>query len=220
MGSKVGETFNVPLFDDINVLKQQSDIIIIAVSDAHLPQMALNLSGYSGFVLHTAGSCPLSVLTENGLKGGVLYPYQTLTKGRALAPAEIPFCIEATDQECFTMLQQMTSRIGARCVPVNSGQRLVLHLAAVFACNFSNHLWVLSKEVLDDANLPFDLLQPLMKETLNKALSVGPAVAQTGPALRQDFSTLQKHLDLLQGNPALAEIYRILSESIIQHKNP
>ncbi|HRZ43303.1 MAG TPA: DUF2520 domain-containing protein [Bacteroidales bacterium] len=215
-GSQMASLFPVPLTDDIGELRNSADLIIIAVGDAHIPQFAKRLAGYQGYVVHTAGSCSLSVLTGASLKGGVLYPCQTLTRGRALEPDQIPFCIEASDPSLQAVLRSVVAKAGSPCFELDSRQRLKLHLAAVLACNFANHLWDRAGEFLGAAGIPFSLLHPLLAETLTKAVTLGPEAAQTGPAVRMDIDTLQKHLALLAHHQALAEIYRTVSESIIQ----
>lgn len=215
-GSQLASLFPVPLMDDLADLQNGADLIIIAVGDSHIPHFAERLSGYTGYVVHTAGSCPLSVLTDAGLKGGVLYPCQTLTRSRELKPGQIPFCIEASDPLLLSLLRSIVDKVGSPCIVLDSVQRMRLHLAAVLACNFSNHLWDRSGEFLEAAGIPFKLLHPLLEETLSKAITMGPGAAQTGPAARLDLDTLYKHLAVLADEKSLTQIYKIMSESVIQ----
>lgn len=214
--SPLASLFPVPLVDDMTELKNGADLIVIATGDAHIPHFVQRLADFNGFVVHTAGSCPLSLLTDAGLKGGVLYPCQTLTRGRELTPDQIPFCIEASDPHLLSVLRSIVGKVGSPCIVLNSGQRLKLHLAAVLASNFTNHLWDRAGDYLGSEGIPFSFLHPLITETIAKAITMGPDAAQTGPAARMDFDTLHKHLALLADDKSLAQIYKIMSESVIQ----
>lgn len=141
---------------------------------------------------------------------------QTFSENRVLVISEIPIFPEANTRECQEMISKITKALGSKQVHyLSSEERVKLHLASVFACNFVNHLYSISDEVLHSIGLDFQLLGPLVKETLNKALSASPKEVQTGPAIRHDYRTIDRHLTLLQGQSR--EIYEVMTKSIMNH---
>jgi predicted short-subunit dehydrogenase-like oxidoreductase (DUF2520 family) len=191
--------------------------LIIAVNDAHVPEVAANLSSFKGLVCHTSGTVSLNVLADKCPSAGVFYPIQSLTKGHKLPPSEIPFCIEANTEDGAEVLESLASTIGSPVFRLNSAQRRTLHVAAVIVNNFTNHLFTLANQILKDQEINFDLLNPLMIETVHKAISSNPVVAQTGPAVRGDLVTIMNHLELLHRYPGIAKIYDAISFSITQN---
>jgi predicted short-subunit dehydrogenase-like oxidoreductase (DUF2520 family) len=178
-------------------------------------------------LVHTSGSQPLARITQLmtlysdvPVKTGVLYALQTFSRGQSpLDYAEIPLCLEADDDETETQLVTLGQELSNTVYVVNSAERKVLHLAAVLACNFTNHLLGLAKDLTDAEGLEFSLLQPLILETVRKALAANhPAEVQTGPARRNDTGTLDAHRKLLALNPLLLAVYNVLTDSI-QRRN-
>lgn len=192
------------------------DFVLIAVKDDAIGEVASHFpSDYNGVVLHTSGGTSLDALSPIRHRG-VLYPMQTFSENRELVISEIPIFPEANTQKCQEVISRITNALGSRQVHyLSSEERVKLHLASVFACNFVNHLYSISDEVLHDIELDFQLLGPLVKETLNKALSASPKEVQTGPAIRHDYRTIDRHLALLQGQSR--EIYEVLTKSIMNH---
>lgn len=215
----LGDLFNALLVDRIEQLTEQADMVIIAVNDAHVPAVAANLSAFKGLVCHTSGTVSLKILADQCRSAGVFYPLQSLTKGHKLPPSEIPFCIEANTEAETRLLESLALTIGSPVFRINSEQRRTLHVAAVIVNNFTNHLFTLAKQILNDQYIDFDLLSPLMVETVNKAIASNPLLAQTGPAVRGDQGTILNHLELLQRYPGIAKIYEEISLSITQHNN-
>jgi len=195
-------------------LDLNADYYIIAVNDRAIPMVASQLKGVKGIVLHTSGATSIDALAGIGSGYGVLYPLQTFSRTKSLDLKQVPFCIEADRTETFEKLSAIAHLLSPLVSEVSSEQRKVLHLAAVFACNFSNHLYHLSSQLLEQHHLKFDLLKPLILETANKIQSSSAAEVQTGPAVRNDQHTMEKHLDLLKNTPALQDIYQLLSNSI------
>ncbi len=192
------------------------DFVLIAVKDDAIGEVASHFpSGYSGVVLHTSGGTSIDALSAIRHRG-VLYPMQTFSENRELVISEIPIFPEANTQKCQEVIGKITNALCSKKVHyLSSKERVKLHLASVFACNFVNHLYSISDEVLHDIGLDFQLLGPLVKETLNKALSASPKEVQTGPAIRHDYRTIDRHLALLQGQSR--EIYEVLTKSIMNH---
>ncbi|MDY3884729.1 Rossmann-like and DUF2520 domain-containing protein [Porphyromonas somerae] len=192
------------------------DFVLIAVKDDAIGEVTSHFpSGYSGVVLHTSGGTSIDALSAIRHRG-VLYPMQTFSENRELVISEIPIFPEANTQKCQEVIGKITNALCSRQVHyLSSKERVKLHLASVFACNFVNHLYSISDEVLHEIGLDFQLLGPLVKETLNKALSASPKEVQTGPAIRHDYRTIDRHLALLQGQSR--EIYEMLTKSIMNH---
>jgi predicted short-subunit dehydrogenase-like oxidoreductase (DUF2520 family) len=196
----------------------EADLLILAVSDDALGEVAQNLiAPLDSLIVHTSGTQALSVLSSLRQAKGVFYPLQTFSTGKKVDFKEVPFCIEAEEANHEADLIKIAKTLSSKVYRVNSVQRQSLHLAAVFANNFSNHIFSIAEEILQEADLPFDLLKPLLAETVAKALDLGPTPSQTGPARRQDKKVIDKHLSLLENKPAWKEIYKALSE-LIQEK--
>lgn len=195
-----------------------ADLYLLAVSDAAIAPLATTLPFAEGAaVVHTAGGIGIDALPEGIARRGVLYPLQTFTRGRRVDFARIPLFVEGSDEEFARELERLAGRLSRTVARADSARRARLHLAAVFACNFVNHLYALGAEVLRRTDLPFETLAPLIEETAAKAIASGdPARMQTGPAVRGDRPTQRRHRMLLTGDPQLERIYEILSEHIWQ----
>lgn len=199
---------------------KKADVTIISVSDNAIRNVAESLPPTSGIIAHTSGSTPIDVLECRKEKTGVFYPLQTFTKGVELDYSEIPFLIEAKDTDTEKTLLDLAAKISNNVRIADSEMRKALHVASVFACNFANHLWAISEKLLNDNGLEFDIIRPLLKETLRKTEHLSPFDAQTGPAVRRDSKTIDTHLSLLENDRELMNIYQTLTSSIISsHHN-
>lgn len=195
-------------------LDLSADCYIIAVKDDAIARVAARLTAVKGIVVHTSGATSIDVLSGAGTGHGVLYPLQTFSRTKSVDLKKVPLCIEGDRTETLEKISAIAHLLSQQVSEVSSEQRKILHLAAVFACNFSNHLYHISSQLLEQHNLKFDLLKPLILETAQKVQSAPPAEVQTGPAVRNDQDTMHKHLDLLKANPDWQEIYQLLSDSI------
>ena len=189
-----------------------ADVYMLAGSDDAIGLLSKQLSLTQGVLVHTSGSVAMNLLPKS-MDRGVFYPLQTFSENRVLDFKEIPICIEASDDAGLRLLKQLASTLSETVVPLNSKQRRTLHLAAVFANNFTNHMYHLSHEFCDQKDVPFKLLLPLIKETAGKLEGLSPYDAQTGPARRNDMGTLKKHLSQLKSENH-KKIYSALSKSI------
>jgi predicted short-subunit dehydrogenase-like oxidoreductase (DUF2520 family) len=200
----------------LNLQHMAVDVVVLAVPDAALAGVAAELEVAPGtIVVHTSGSQPLALLQPiQGAHIGVFYPLQTFSKSKPVDFANVPLLVEAQDQETLQPIEQLARSISQKVQQVSSEARKQLHLAAVFACNFTNHLLGISQQLLQEANLPKELLHPLIEETIEKALRQNPFSVQTGPAVRGDENVLQAHLHMLQPHPRYQAIYNQLSKSI------
>jgi predicted short-subunit dehydrogenase-like oxidoreductase (DUF2520 family) len=194
-----------------------SRIFFICVNDDAIQEIAQDIVvPPNSIVLHTSGSQPMGVLGYTGTENiGVFYPLQTFTKAQKVDFKEIPILIETENADTERILMTMGKAISKKVYKVSSQNRKALHVAAVFASNFTNHMIGIAQEVLEDKGLDLELLKPLIVETINKSLAIGPEKAQTGPAKRGDLEILDKHIEFLQHDEKLAEIYRVISQHIL-----
>lgn len=201
--------------DDTSMLPPDADLYIMAVKDSVLPQLIpVVTKGRGGqLFVHTAGSMPMSLFAGSAAHYGVLYPMQTFSKQRCVSFADIPTFLEASDQASLDMLRKVAESITSRVYELDSDRRKYLHLAAVFACNFTNHCYALSADVLEQQGIPFDVMLPLIDETARKVHAMPPRDAQTGPAVRYDENVITMQSALL-ADDRLKEIYELFSRSI------
>jgi predicted short-subunit dehydrogenase-like oxidoreductase (DUF2520 family) len=191
-----------------------ADIYIFSVKDAALSPVLNKLPVLSGLLIHTAGSLPLNVFTGYSQRFGVLYPLQTFSKNRKISFAQIPVFIEANNPDDEQLLEEIASVFSNKVIRLTSEKRKFLHLAAVFACNFTNHLYSQAADIMEEQDLSWDLLLPLIQETADKVKDLHPQAAQTGPAVRYDENVINKHLELLDNDVEKQRIYLALSQSI------
>ena len=194
-----------------------ADVYILAVPDAAVPTVLAAANWPTGaLVTHVAGALPLSLFnTWPEVRGGVLYPLQTFSAGRAVQWATVPLCVEAADDTGWATLLALANSLSEQVLSLASAQRLQLHVAAVFANNFPNHLLGIAQALLAEAQLPADLLAPLVRETVDKALAAtSPFTVQTGPAARRDMPTLAAHQAALATHPGWLALYEALTASI------
>ncbi len=215
-GKELAEALDAELYLNYDEIPKDADWYIIAVSDSAIEEVSEHLNGVSGLVTHTSGSVDLETLVKHP-KRGVFYPLQTLSRRKAVHFQDIPMLVEGVDPETEESLVGAAARISNRVERIDSQQRQYLHLSAVFACNFSNHMYTIAEKLMKSRDMRFDLLHPLIVETTEKALEKGPAAAQTGPALRGDQPTIDKHVTLLKRQD-WADLYKLISENIQQNK--
>lgn len=194
-----------------------SKIFIISVSDDALEEVVQKLIlPDDAIVVHTSGSQPLSILDDAGSQNmGVFYPLQTFSKAKKVDFKSTPIFVESESSDVEKTLMKMAKAISGKVKRINSEERKALHVAAVFVSNFTNHMLTIAKEITKQNDLDFDVLKPLIAETLNKSLEIGPEKSQTGPAVRGDFEILERHMEFLKENPELAELYKVISQHII-----
>jgi len=193
---------------------QTADLHIIAVSDNAINEVSEQLPFNNQLVVHTSGTSPIDLLNEKNRRG-VFYPLQTFSKNKEIDYSIIPFCLEAENTADFKLLETIAKSVSTAVYSISSEQRKALHVAAVFASNFTNHLYHLGQEICEENQLPFAILRPLIQETADKINTLDPVDAQTGPAIRHDSNTTEAHLAFLQDENK-KNIYKILTQSI-QH---
>ena len=193
-------------------LPLEADAFIVAVKDSALEEVVRRATKgrEQQLFLHTAGSMPMSLFEGHTSRYGVFYPMQTFSKERLVDFAEIPVFIEGADPA----IRPLAESISRRVYELSTEARKYLHLSAVFACNFVNHCYALSAELLEQHGLPFDVMLPLIDETARKVHELHPHDAQTGPAVRYDENVIRMQSALLADNPELQQIYELLSLDI------
>jgi predicted short-subunit dehydrogenase-like oxidoreductase (DUF2520 family) len=194
-----------------------SGIFIIATADEAIEEVVQEIVlPEDAILLHTSGSQPLTILGYAATQNlGVFYPLQTFSKDKKVEFKEIPIFIESATPTTDKVLRAMGNALSKNVIPINSYERKALHIAAVFASNFTNHMLLVAQDIMKENSLSYDYLKPLIAEMINKSLSIGPENAQTGPARRGDLEILDKHVEFLQDNPSAAELYKIISQHII-----
>lgn len=197
-----------------------TDIIIVAVPDDTVQSVLNNIScGENVIVAHTAGSLGLDIFPSHLKHFGVFYPLQTLSADRELDFKDIPFFLEASDTFTAEVLNNLAGTISEKINFADAEHRRLLHIAAVFVSNFGNYMLTAGKKVAGEGGFKFEILRPLINETISKALEKGPEFSQTGPAFRSDKGTIDKHIALLSFSPDLQKLYIEISKSIMSFYN-
>ncbi len=215
----VANLYDATLKSHLDFSDSTSQIFIIAATDDAIETIAqeLILPDLS-LLVHTSGTKPIENLEYSAAAAsGVFYPLQSFSKSRSVNFEQIPILIESESKEAIEILKNLGKSISKHVKFVSSEQRAKLHLAAVFANNFTNHLLSISETIAKEAKVDFSILKPLIVETVEKSLTLSPKRAQTGPAKRGDIETLDKHMELLSDNEALQEIYKVISQHILDN---
>ena len=199
------------IVDDFQDLKE-ADLYIIAVTDNAISEVSKKLPFINQLVVHTSGTASIETLDDKNRKG-VFYPLQTFSKNKDVDFSVIPICLEAENTFDFRVLDTVAKSISKAVFPINSEQRKALHVSAVFVNNFTNHLYQIGQEICEENKVPFEILKPLIQETADKINTLNPTDAQTGPAKRNDSTTIETHLDYLTDENQ-KNIYKILTQSI------
>lgn len=201
---------------ELSEVTTEAQLYIVSLKDAAfaelLPRMIAGKE--KSLWVHTAGSIPMNIWQGHVERYGVLYPMQTFSKRREVDFRQIPFFVEGHSEEETHFLKNVASALSERVYEASSEQRKSLHLAAVFTCNFTNHMYALAAELLKKYGLPFDVMLPLIDETARKVHQLEPLAAQTGPAIRYDENVINEQLRMLADEPEMRELYRIISGNI------
>lgn len=192
-----------------------ADLYIISVSDRAISGSASSLEFGNAVVAHTSGSVGIDVFPGKIKNAGVIYPLQTFSKGRRIDLRKTPFLIEGATPLALKIVRETAGILSDNVMEVDSARRALIHVAAVFASNFTNYMYAVGEELAAEAGMDFSTLKPLIEETALKALaSESPRYTQTGPASRNDFQTKSLHSEMLRERPDLKTIYTNLSNNI------
>ncbi len=184
------------IINDLSKIKS-ADIYIISISDSYVGEISKKLNVSEKLVVHTSGSLDLSIIDSKNRRG-VFYPLQTLSKDKEIELAKVPICIESENNKDLVLLETISKYIGCKTYKIDYNERKILHLAAIFSNNFVNHMFTIAKEILDDKNLDFNILKPLINETVDKIHKLEPENAQTGPAIRNNNEIILNHIKTLK----------------------
>jgi len=209
---KLAQKLNTDFTNDLTQLKS-SDLIIVSVNDDAISTVLSKLKNTA--IAHTSGSVEMDVFKPRFSDFGVFYPLQTFNKDIECIISEIPFCIEGNSKAFEKELLAIANDLSSNVITMNSAQRKQLHIAAVFACNFSNQMFSLADDLLAARNIDFKILLPLINQTIAKLNTNKPKTVQTGPAIRKDMHVIQEHINLIQQED-IKELYQKISNNIIK----
>ena len=205
---------NATATDNLKDINAFADVYLISIKDDAIGSVLEYLKDAKGIIAHTSGSTSIGIFSDEIENYGVFYPLQTFSKERLISFSVIAICIEANNEFNTNVLSNLASKLSNKICRINSVQRKRLHLAAVFAGNFSNHLYTIAADILAEDKLDFDLMRPLILETAQTVMENLPTDMQTGPAVRRDEKTIKDHLELLKDSPKFLGVYETMSESI------
>jgi predicted short-subunit dehydrogenase-like oxidoreductase (DUF2520 family) len=218
--SELAEKLQAQPIDNVQSIDKNADLYILALKDDVIARIVANLPESNGVFVHTAGSIPVNVFKGKVKNYGVFYPLQTFNKHRLLKFTEIPVFVEANSEKNVEFLEDLAHQISSEVYRADSNDRLAIHIAAVFACNFTNFMFAGADELLSKHNLPFHTLIPLINETITKIKNNKPKSVQTGPAVRRDYQTIRTHHNLLSDSGLWQKLYRFVTDMMIEYYNP
>jgi predicted short-subunit dehydrogenase-like oxidoreductase (DUF2520 family) len=213
---KLAKSINATPINDLSQITSDADLYIIAVHDDAIGEVAQKLSLLikNKLVVHTSGAVPSSVLKPHFKNYGCFYPLQTFSISKKVDFETLPLCIYSPQKRNSAKLTKIANTICPNVYDIDDHQKSILHVAAVFVNNFTNHLYSIAKQLTDQHAINFDILKPLILETAIKIKQHEPKEMQTGPARRGDKKTIQNHLDLLHNHPDWTQIYQLFSQAI------
>lgn len=211
---KLARELNASYSYTIKELNNDADIYIIAVPDSEIISVANSLSLQDKLVIHTSGGTDMDILKDTSNNYGVIWPVQTLLKDRETDMSKVPLCIEGNNDNSLAVIKKIAGLLSNEIHELSSQHRILVHTAAAFACNFSNHMYVIAKNLLEEESIPFSILYPSIIETASNVEKHDPEKGQTGPAVRKDEQTMEEHLKVLKDHPVYQKIYTLVSQSI------
>jgi len=204
--------------DQLHLIEPSADLYLLAVSDAAIEEVSNTIDKHiKGIIVHCSGATPITVLNQFH-QYGVIYPIQSFSKNETLDLNQTPFGIEGNSATVSEILTNLTSQISNKVFSCDSNQRLAIHVSAVFANNFTNALFQVAYDLLHEHNLSFDLIRPIILETAEKIQNNKPMTVQTGPASRNDLSTMETHFNFISSHPDWQLIYQKISALIIKRR--
>ncbi|GAB1450149.1 DUF2520 domain-containing protein [Draconibacterium sp.] len=211
---KLADSLSTNFTTSINAIDENADVFFVALKDSAIDEVLQQIDFKNKLLVHCAGSLPLSVLKKYSENIGVFYPLQTFSKSRDVDFNKIPIFIEANSSQNEKLLLQIANEISGSVSVINSEKRKMLHISAVFACNFVNHFYTIAADILKSKDIQFDVLRPLILETAQKVQELEPEEAQTGPAIRFDENIINSHLNELKEFGDYQQLYNSISKSI------
>lgn len=218
--NQLSQQVNAKAIESLTLLNNQTDFYLICIKDDAIEAILKSILFKDKLIAHTSGSIPMEVFKANNHENfGIFYPLQTFSKDKAINLNEVPFCIEGNNKDTGNQLFEIALQLSENVHFVNSEQRKKLHVAAVFACNFTNYMYTVAHDITTKNDINFGILTPLIKETANKVVENSPASMQTGPARRNDAAVIKNHLEMLADNENYQQIYELVTKSIVESNN-
>ncbi|NLB86159.1 MAG: DUF2520 domain-containing protein [Bacteroidales bacterium] len=213
--SQLADMAGCTFTNEINKIDTSADTFLFAMTDEANLKIIKQLKPYPDkIMLHTAGSLSMNVFEGKTENYGVFYPFQTFSKNAKLDFSEVPLCLEASNKQTLNKLIKLSEKLRCKYYIINEAQRKVIHISGVFACNFMNHCISLGENILEENKIDKNILKALLKQSFEKLITNGAFASQTGPAVRQDYETMDKQIQFLKTNKTLLEIYKLMSQSI------
>lgn len=215
----LSQALNCSYTTSISELSDKTDLLILAINDDALPSIIKEIPHTNIPIVHTSGSTPITVFENNNFSDyGIFYPVQSFSKNETESLSPIPICVEASNPNTENLLLSLASSVSTKVFAMDSEKRKALHVAAVFANNFTNHLFHIADELLKANKISFEVIRPLLEKTAGKIKTESPLNAQTGPAVRNDRKVIDNHLAYLENNKEYREIYQLMTDSIYEHQ--
>lgn len=219
-GKELAKLCKSKFTDKISSITKDADAYFFAMNDTANETISSQISiSKDKLLLHTAGSLSMNIFKDKTNNYGVFYPFQTFTKNIDCDFSKVPICIEASNTPSLKKIKYIAIQLACKSIEIDEEKRKKLHLAGVFASNFMNHCIYIGENILEKSDIGKELLEPLLKQSFKKTLSVGAKDSQTGPAIRMDHQIIGKHIDLLGEKSTESEIYKIISKSIYKTYN-
>lgn len=211
----LSQTLNCDYTTDLKNIKSNTDLIILAVNDDALEDVIKQIKIKDKLIVHTSGSTPIKVFEGKGFENyGIFYPVQSFSKNETESLSPIPICVEGSNQKTEDLLYSLASSVSTKVYALDSKKRKALHVAAVFANNFTNHMFHIADDLLKRNHISFEIIRPLLEKTAGKIKTESPLNAQTGPAVRNDRKVIDNHLEYLKDEEDYREIYKIITANI------
>lgn len=218
--SLLGHSLSCDYTTDLTTLKADTDLIILAVNDDVLASVIAQIKIKDKLMVHTSGSTPISVFEAHDIENyGILYPVQSFSKNETESLEPIPFCVEGNNAKTSELLYSLARSVSRKVYAMDSDKRKSLHVAAVFANNFSNHMFHIADDLLRKHEISFEVIRPLLEKTASKIHTERPKDVQTGPAVRNDRKVIEEHLNYLKNNSTYRELYQKITDSIYKSKS-
>lgn len=214
---ELADILSVKYTTSVNGINENADIYFVAIHDSAVTEVLSQINFNNKLVVHCSGSLPLSAIGDFSENTGVFYPLQTFSKNREVDFIEIPVFVESNSLKNKETLLKIANSISKSVFEINSEKRKLLHISAVFACNFVNHFYTIAAEILKSNDIAFEVLKPLILETAQKVQELEPEKAQTGPAVRFDENIINAHLQALNNFDEYRQLYMSVSKSIFNH---
>ncbi len=213
----LSQTLNCDYNTDLSKLKKDTDLIILAVNDDALADVIKALPIKDKHIVHTSGSTPIDVFEGQGYSSyGIFYPVQSFSKNETESLSPIPVCVEGNDAKSNDLFLSLARSVSTRVYSMDSEKRKALHVAAVFANNFTNHMFHIADDLLQQHHISFEIIRPLLEKTADKIRREKPMAAQTGPAVRNDRKVIDKHIEYLSAQKDYQDIYKAITENIVK----